>query len=138
MALEGRAANGGFKIGTMERDALLSTGSQYITIERLRDQSDDFYMWVCAYCGLQAIVDKTGSIKECRVCTQKNVVKIRLPYGSKLLMNELAGMGIITRIITDKILTDGTRLGRVEFGPPSNVHVEEEEKKEEDDDEEAL
>lgn len=49
--LEGRAKKGGFRMGEMERDALLSHGVSQIIVDRWKNESDKFETYVCARCG---------------------------------------------------------------------------------------
>jgi len=96
------ASGNGLRIGVMERANILAQGCSAFIMDRLKDNSDKYKMWICDICGLPAIVDKSGTQKECRVCETNKVSLIELTYGAKLLMQELAGMGIWTRIIVDK------------------------------------
>ena len=101
--LEGRTVNGGLRIGIMERDQIASCGAAYFLKDRLFDQSDQYKMWVCDDCGLPALVHAQGTLKECTVCEHDKVSLVALPYGSKLLMQELFAMNIATRIVvTDR------------------------------------
>lgn len=97
---EGRAAGGGLRTGCMERDCILGQGAARFGRDRLMEQSDEFRMWVCSICGLPAHVEQQGEIKECRVCGTGDVSYIRIPYGSKLIIQELMAMNIVPRILT--------------------------------------
>ena len=74
--------------------------------DRLMEQSDAYRMWFCKICGLQAIVvkedpeNKIPSRRECTVCQTNKVAMVKLPFATKLLMQELAGMNIICRVLT--------------------------------------
>ena len=90
----------------MERDCMLAQGAPAVTRDRLMEQSDEFRMWFCQICGLP-IVDIAGNPsknippqRECRVCQTNKVVQIRLPYATKLVMQEFAGMNMIMRVLT--------------------------------------
>ena len=94
---EGRAVGGGLRIGVMEVDTFKAQGASNFLVDRMMEQSDEFKMWVCNICGLQAtFYDGKG---ECKVCNTEDVKQIRIPYGTKLLIQELMGMGISTRMI---------------------------------------
>lgn len=97
---EGRKQGGGFRIGCMEGTAISSQGAAFFLKDRLIEQSDEYEMWVCKTCGLQASVNKSLGIKECKVCVSSNVVLIKIPYATKLLQQELLGCGVVTRIMT--------------------------------------
>lgn len=97
---EGRVAGGGLRVGTMERDCMLAQGAARLARDRLMEQSDEFRMWICNLCGLPAHVEHEGRIKECRICCTTDVSKIRIPYGTKLIQQELMAENIITRVLT--------------------------------------
>lgn len=97
---EGRNAGGGLRIGTMERDCMLGQGASRFVRDRLMEQSDEFRTWMCNICGLPAHVEQEGRIRECRVCSTTDVSKIRIPYGTKLIVQELMAENIVPRILT--------------------------------------
>jgi len=98
--MEGRSLGGGLRTGTMERDCLLAQGAARLVRDRLMEQSDEFRMWVCDMCGLPAHVEQQGKIRECRVCGTTKVSRIRIPYGTKLINQELMAENIIPRVLT--------------------------------------
>lgn len=108
---EGRAAGGGLRIGVMERDCILGQGAARFARDRLMEQSDEYRQWVCGLCGLPAFVEQAGAIKECRVCGTNKVEKIRIPYGTKLVSQELMAMNIVPRAITTGYDREGDQPG---------------------------
>ncbi|CAK79043.1 unnamed protein product (macronuclear) [Paramecium tetraurelia] len=86
--VEGRAKDGGQRIGEMERDCFLAYGASNLLIERLLISSDPFNVYVCEICGMF----KSDSV--CRGCNTDKVYQIRLPYCCKLLFQELLAMNI--------------------------------------------
>lgn len=108
-ATEGRAREGGFRLGEMERDCIAGNGCAYIMKDRFLEQSDDYITVVCAGCGLiaepaRAITSrrKRSMVRAarpyCRNCrTSEGVYKVRLPYNYKLLFQEVMGMGVAMR-----------------------------------------
>jgi DNA-directed RNA polymerase II subunit RPB2 len=98
--VEGRALKGGLRIGVQERDCMLGQGASRMVQDRMLEQSDPYYMWVCNVCGLPAIVDESRGIKECRPCGLNSLTRIKLPYGTKMILQELMGMNIVPRLMT--------------------------------------
>ena len=101
---EGRRRNGGLRIGHMERDNLLGQGGAHFAKDRLMEQSDKAKFWYCDICGLQAIAvaekkDAPPRV-ECQVCQTTKVSLVTIPYATKLVTQEFAAMGVISRIST--------------------------------------
>jgi DNA-directed RNA polymerase II subunit RPB2 len=89
----GRSKNGALRFGEMEKDALITHGSSRMLKETLFDNSDPFQIPVCIQCGF--VSDDRIS---CKHCNSSSVQLKNLPYATKLLLQELAGMGIKTII----------------------------------------
>ncbi|CAD1478998.1 unnamed protein product, partial [Heterotrigona itama] len=86
---EGRAKEGGLRLGEMERDCLIGYGASMMLIERLMISSDAFDVDVCNKCGLMAY---SGWCHSCR--SSSCVSTISMPYACKLLFQELQSMNI--------------------------------------------
>jgi DNA-directed RNA polymerase II subunit RPB2 len=98
--VEGRAQGGGIRAGVMERDCLLGQGVARFTNDRFIDNSDKFFMFVCNMCGLvprSNIIN--GKPECCTVCGCNRFTYVKVPYASKLFMQELMGMNIVPRLI---------------------------------------
>ena len=94
---EGRARDGGLRIGEMEKDVFNAHGTLSFMKERLMDVSDKFDIYVCSQCGNQAIVNADPEIQkyECKSCNNFSDFKhLQIPYASKLMMQELRGMNM--------------------------------------------
>lgn len=89
--VEGRSRDGGLRFGEMERDCIISHGASSFLKERLMDVSDKYECGVCEVCGLL-----TNDV--CLGCENSTVSKVEIPYAFKLLIQELQGMNILTRI----------------------------------------
>jgi DNA-directed RNA polymerase II subunit RPB2 len=96
---EGRARDGGLRVGEMERDCMLCHGAAAFTKERLMDVSDPFETGLCKTCGTLAIVNEEEGIYSCGTCGNKTeFVKKTLPYAMKLWVQELEAMHIVPRV----------------------------------------
>ncbi|ONM13155.1 nuclear RNA polymerase D2/E2 [Zea mays] len=99
---------GGVKFGEMERDCLLAHGSAANLHERLFLLSDFSQMHICQTCERVANVvmrSVPGGKKirgpYCGFCkSSENIVRINVPYGAKLLYQELFSMGICLKFET--------------------------------------
>lgn len=97
---EGRARNGGLRLGEMERDAVLSHGMSSFLKERMLDVSDNYRLFLCKNCGMPANVNIEKNIYKCSNCNQNvDISQIRIPYAFKLLSQELYTMNIMMRFI---------------------------------------
>jgi len=95
----GRSANGGLRIGEMERDVLLAHGLAQFTKESMMERSDKYAYDVCRTCG---VVAKSGNNNsECMACGSEDCAKVETPYAFKLLLQEMQGMGVELRLHTD-------------------------------------
>ena len=98
---EGRARDGGLRIGEMELECNWAHGIFQFLKERLMECSDNYRVFVCKCCGNMATVNPEKNIYVCKNC--KNINKfseIRIPYACKLLFQEIQTMGIGTKFIT--------------------------------------
>jgi DNA-directed RNA polymerase beta subunit len=93
---EGRAAGGGLRFGVMERDCILGQGAGKFARDRLIICSDDFRQWVCDVCGL-AVGNKDDG---CKICGLDKVSLVRIPYGTKIVNQELMALNIVPRTLT--------------------------------------
>ena len=99
---EGRARNGGLRLGEMEKDAVVAHGAARFAKERLYDVSDKYEVHVCKSCGMIAAFNDAADIHLCRTCDNRtDFRRVQLPYSCKLLFQELMGMGIAPRIVTE-------------------------------------
>ena len=96
---EGRARNGGLRLGEMERDCLLSHGCSSFLKERMLDSSDNYRVFVCKSCGIVANVNPDKNIYKCSTCKNTDIVQTRIPYAFKLLGQELYTMNILMRYV---------------------------------------
>lgn len=100
---EGRARDGGLRLGEMEVECKWAHGCMQFTKERFMECSDNYRMFLCNQCGMAATAaNPDKNIWLCKSC--KNTTdfrEIRIPYACKLLFQEAQTMNIATRFITE-------------------------------------
>jgi hypothetical protein len=121
--VQGRANDGGLRIGEMERDGVCAHGLAYFLNESFLVRGDEYYMAVCNKTGAIAIYNEEKNLfmspyadgpinfhaNPDGTMNIKNLTKfgrsfslLRIPYSFKLLIQELQAMNIQMRIITDE------------------------------------
>lgn len=121
--VQGRANDGGLRIGEMERDALISHGIMTFLKNSMIDRGDKFYLTICNHSGTIAIFNSSKDVlfspyvdgpivfndadllnnqyyKSYTTKFGKEFSIIQIPYSLKLLMQELATINVQMRIIT--------------------------------------
>lgn len=97
---EGRARDGGLRLGEMEIECLLGHGIMYFLKERMLECSDNFRVFLCKQCGMMSNVNPEKGIYMCKACNNTtHFGEARIPYACKLLLQEIQTMGIKTRIM---------------------------------------
>jgi hypothetical protein len=128
--VQGRANDGGLRVGEMERDGILGHGAAHFLNESLMVRGDEYYMAVCNKSGMIAIYNPNqnlfmspmvdGPIQYSGSLTAdagagggagasvihmtkfgRSFSIVRIPYCLKLLMQELLVMNVQMRIITE-------------------------------------
>ena len=123
--VQGRANDGGLRIGEMERDGVMGHGMSYFLNESfmVRGEKQDFYIAICNKTGSIAIYNEArnlflsplvdGPIKfNVNPDGSQSIMNLsrfgrsfsilRVPYAFKLLMQELQCLNVQMRIITDE------------------------------------
>jgi DNA-directed RNA polymerase II subunit RPB2 len=121
--VQGRANDGGLRIGEMERDGILAHGMSGFLNESFLVRGDEYYMAVCNKTGAIAVYNENrnlflspyvdGPIQFATTpegtLNIKNLSRfgrsfsiLRVPYSLKLLIQELIVMNVQMRIITDE------------------------------------
>jgi len=120
---QGRANDGGLRIGEMERDGIMGHGLSYFLNESYMVRGDQYYMAVCNKTGMIAIYNPNknlflspmsdGPLKFNRTPEGEPILDVfsrfgrsfsllRVPYALKLLIQELQVMNVQMRIITEE------------------------------------
>ena len=76
----------------------MSNGASHFLMEKFRDNSDGFDIYVCRTCGKRPNVNEKDNEIVCKTCeankTSPDVVKIRSTWSSKLFMDEMMSCNI--------------------------------------------
>jgi DNA-directed RNA polymerase II subunit RPB2 len=121
--VQGRANDGGLRIGEMERDGVLAHGMSYFLNESFMIRGDEYYIAICNKTGAISIYNESknlflspyadGPIEFLTNADGSQNIKnlsrfgrsfsiLRVPYSLKLLIQELLVMNVQMRIITDE------------------------------------
>jgi DNA-directed RNA polymerase beta subunit len=101
---EGRAKNGGPRVGDMEVWSFLSHGIAQTMKERFMECSDKSTFYTCNHCGMICIGNPQENLYECTICNNKtNISLIEIPYATKLWLQIMVMMGVAPRL---KLQTD--------------------------------
>lgn len=121
----GRGAQGGLRIGEMERDAILCHGVMDFVKESYMKRSDGYETYVCNGCGLIPVYNESKRLFQCPTCdgpvrflgdsagnmelvppTKRSLVsfsKVEMPYSMKVFEQEMSFfMNISMKILTDR------------------------------------
>jgi len=105
---EGKAKEGGLRLGEMEKDCLIAHGAVLTLKERF--DSDKIVVPICKKCGLIAVWSKSQEKNICPVCKDSDVENVEMSYAFKLLLDELK-----TMLIYPKLNVNGRKIQSIEF-----------------------
>ena len=94
----GRSNEGGFRIGEMERDAVIGHGISGFLQESISKRSDGYFDGKTYTIKVN---NKTGLMSYDKN-DEKDLCNIEIPYASKLFLQELECMSIAPRLVTDE------------------------------------
>ena len=142
---QGRANDGGLKIGEMERDGIMAHGLSYFLNESYMVRGDQYYMAVCNKTGAIAVYNPDKNIflspfADGPLVFKKNVEGqeildsiskfgrtfsvIRIPFALKLLIQELQVMNVQMRIITEDNIDQLTNLSYQSRNIDKLLHID--------------
>ncbi len=94
---EGKAKEGGLRLGEMEKDTFVAHGASLLLKERF--DSDHVVVPVCEDCGLVAVYDARRDQYHCQQCGEHaEVSPIEMSYAFKLLLDELKSLTIYPKL----------------------------------------
>ena len=94
--IEGRARGGALRLGEMEQQALVAHGASLLLKERY--DSDKVILNICTKCGSIAIDDNIRNKIYCPICGSEDTEPVEVSYAFKLLLEELQGLHIHTKL----------------------------------------
>jgi DNA-directed RNA polymerase II subunit RPB2 len=145
--VQGRANDGGLRIGEMERDGILAHGASYFLTESYMIRGDQYYMAVCNKSGSIAIYNPSlnlflspfadGPLVFNKTIEGKLVLDVfsiygrsfsivKIPYALKLLIQELQVMNVQMRLITEDNIDQLMNLSYQSHNIENLLHLEEE------------
>jgi len=84
---EGRAKEGGLRLGEMEKDTFVAHGASLLLKERFN--SDETLVPICDKCGSIAVLDNRKNHVYCPMCGEtSNISNVAISYAFKLFMDE--------------------------------------------------
>jgi len=94
---EGRAKEGGLRLGEMEKDTFVAHGASLLLKERF--DSDKTEVPICEQCGLVAIYDARKNSYYCPIDGENvEISNIELSYAFKLILDEFKSMTIYPKL----------------------------------------
>jgi len=94
---EGRAKEGGLRLGEMEKDTFVAHGASLLLKERF--DSDKTVVPVCESCGIIAIRDEFKNKSYCPICGDNvEINMIEVSYAFKLILDEFKSLGIYPKL----------------------------------------
>ncbi|MBW2968323.1 DNA-directed RNA polymerase subunit B [Candidatus Woesearchaeota archaeon] len=94
---EGRAKEGGLRLGEMEKDTFVAHGASLLLKERF--DSDRTIVPICEGCGMIAIYNEFKNKSYCPVCGENvEINNVEISYAFKLLLDEFKSLGVYPKM----------------------------------------
>jgi len=94
---EGRAKEGGLRLGEMEKDTFVAHGASLLLKERF--DSDKTTVPICEQCGLIAIHDEHKNKNYCPICGDNvEITNVEISYAFKLILDEFKSLCVYPKL----------------------------------------
>lgn len=94
---EGRAKEGGLRLGEMEKDTFVAHGASLLLKERF--DSDKTIIPVCENCGIIAIYNEFKDVRYCPICGDNvEISDVEISYAFKLILDEFKSLGVYPQL----------------------------------------
>ena len=94
---EGRAKEGGLRLGEMEKDTFVAHGASLLLKERF--DSDKTMVPVCESCGIIAVYNEFKNKSYCPICGENvEINNVEISYAFKLMLDEFKSLGIYPKM----------------------------------------
>jgi DNA-directed RNA polymerase subunit B' len=97
---EGRAKEGGLRLGEMEKDTFVAHGASLLLKERF--DSDKTVVPVCESCGIIAIYNEFKNKSYCPICGENvEINNVEISYAFKLMLDEFKSLGVYPKMMLE-------------------------------------
>jgi DNA-directed RNA polymerase subunit B' len=94
---EGKAKEGGLRLGEMEKDTFVAHGASLLLKERF--DSDKTIIPICEECGMIGFYDSRKDIHRCPMCGDNaEINEIEISYAFKLLLDEMKSLTVYPKL----------------------------------------
>jgi DNA-directed RNA polymerase subunit B' len=94
---EGRAKEGGLRLGEMEKDTFVAHGASLLLKERF--DSDKTIVPVCEECGIIAVYNEFKNKSYCPICGENvEINNVEISYAFKLMLDEFKSLGVYPQL----------------------------------------
>ncbi len=96
--LDGKAYQGGLRLGEMEKDVLVCQSTIRLLYEKFNRDSDGIELFVCRICGNRCIINEKAGIYKCAYCGDNaDIARVPSSWVANLFFNTISSMGVKTR-----------------------------------------
>jgi len=97
---EGRAKEGGLRLGEMEKDTFIAHGASLLLKERF--DSDKTTVPVCESCGIIAVYNEFKNKSYCPICGENvEINNVEISYAFKLMLDEFKSLGVYPKLVLE-------------------------------------